>query len=191
MSRRRDSPERAAESRTAVRRADRAVRDDAWIGDALRAAPVGVVATVANSQPFLNSNLFVYDEAAHAIYLHTARQGRTRANVEAHDQVAFTVFTMGRLLPASTALEFSVEYACVVVFGTGAIVTDRAEARRGLELLMDKYAPHLVAGRDYRPITDSELEQTSVFRIRIEEWVGKRKQVADDFPGAYRYREPR
>lgn len=174
--------------RTQVRRRDRAVADPAWIEELLRRAPVGTLATVHDGQPFVNTNLFVYDETAGAIYLHTARVGRTRVNLGQGEPVCFTVHTMGRMLPADTALEFSVEYAGVVVFGRGAVVTDAAEARHGLELLLAKYAPHLQPGRDYRPIADPELRRTAVYRIQIEEWTGKQKRVTADFPGAYYYR---
>lgn len=172
------------------RRRDRAVTDEAWIEALLARAPVGTLATVDESgQPFLNTNLFVYDPGRHVIYLHTARAGRTRANVGANERVCFAVSELGRLLPAATALEFSVEYAGVVVFGRGAVVIDEAEATTGLQLLLDKYAPHLRPGRDYRPIQPEELARTAVYRITIEAWSGKRKAVPDDFPGAYRYEE--
>jgi nitroimidazol reductase NimA-like FMN-containing flavoprotein (pyridoxamine 5'-phosphate oxidase superfamily) len=170
-----------------MRRRDRAVEDDAWIRAMLERSAVGVLATVADGQPFLNSNLFVYDLSEHAVYLHTARHGRTRSNVETNEAVCFNVSEMGRLLPADTALEFSVEYASVTAFGKGAIVHDRAEATRALQLLLDKYFPQHQPGRDYRPITDDELERTSVYRIVIEEWSGKRKDVEADFPGAFHY----
>jgi nitroimidazol reductase NimA-like FMN-containing flavoprotein (pyridoxamine 5'-phosphate oxidase superfamily) len=172
---------------TAVRRRDRAVTDDDWIRDTLRGAPHGVLATVADGQPFVNMNLFYYDEAAHAIYTHTARTGRTRTNVEGDERVCIAVSSMGRLLPAPVALDFSVEYAGVVVFGRAAVVTDEGEARHGLQGLLDKYFPHLRPGRDYRPITSEELARTTVYRVRIEQWSGKRKEVAADFPGAFRY----
>lgn len=146
---------------------------------------------MAHGQPFVNSNLFVYDEQRHAIYLHTARTGRARANLEEPGPVAFTAFEMGRLLPAEEALEFSVEYGGVVVFGTGRVVDDPAEAEHGLRRLLDKYAPHLRPGRDYRPITQGELKRTSVFRIDIESWSGKRKSADSDFPGAFRYEDRR
>lgn len=168
-----------------VRRADRAVEDDGWIREFLRVAAVGVLATVSDGQPFLNSNLFVYDESAHAIYLHTAAHGRTRDNLQEETRVCFTATEMGRLLPAKEALAFSVEYASVVVFGVGQQITDRDACRHGLQLLLDKYAPHLRPGRDYRPITDDELKRTAVYRIDITEWSGKKKEAAPDFPGAY------
>lgn len=174
---------------THVRRQDRAVTDEAWIRAFLHRAGVGTLATVDEGQPFLNTNLFVYDEAARAIYIHTARAGRTRSNVETGGPICFTISEMGRLLPANEALEFSVEYAGVMVFGTAVLVNDPVEAEHGLQLLLDKYAPHLKPGRDYRPITPDELKRTAVYRINIESWSGKQKKVPDDFPGAYFYED--
>ncbi len=179
-----------ADPRTQVRRKDRVVTDDAWIRDLLRQAPTGTLATACDGQPFVNMNLFVYAEDEHAIYLHTARNGRTRANVEAGERVCFAVSTMGRLLPAPTALEFSVEYAGVVVFGRGEVVADPDAARRALQRLLDKYFAHLRPGQDYWPITDEELAVTTVYRIRIDSWSGKQKVAPADFPGAFRYGEP-
>ena len=174
---------------TQIRRQDRAVTDEAWIKAFLHRAPYGVLATSYEGQPFVNTNLFVYDEANHAIYLHTAPVGRTKANVEANGRVCFCVSEMGRLLPAEMALNFSVEFAGVTVFGTAISLTDEAEKRHGLQILLDKYCPHLRPGRDYRPITVDELRRTAVYRIDIEQWSGKQKQVAEDFPGAFYYGE--
>lgn len=175
--------------RTDVRRSDRAVEDETWIRRFLHQAAVGTTATVYEGQPFVNTNLFVYDEPSHSIITHTASVGRTRANVETHQKVCFTIMEMGRLLPADEALEFSVEYAGVVIFGTMSIVEDGEEATRLLQNLLDKYAPHLSAGKDYRPPVPEELKRTSVFQIKIEEWTGKKKEVDADFPNAYFYSE--
>jgi len=170
-----------------VRRSDRAVDDERWIAALLEHAPVGALATVDAGQPYLNVNLFVYDAARRVVYVHTARRGRTRTNVEAGERVCFAVHEMGRLLPAPEALEFSVEYAGVVAFGTATVVDDAAEAAAALQALLDKYAPHLRPGRDYRATTVDELARTTVMRIDIDAWSGKRKVVPADFPGAFVY----
>lgn len=177
----------ATTPRAQVRRSDRAVNDEIWMKALLQRAPIGVLATVHDGQPFLNSNIFVYAEAEHAIYMHTARLGRTRANVEIDERVCFTVYEMGRLLPADTALEFSVEYASVVIFGSATLVLDEQQATDALHMLLRKYAPHLQPGQDYRAVVPEELTRTGVYRISIEEWSGKKKEVAADFPGAYIY----
>lgn len=174
------------DERSKVRRSDRAVTDDAWIVDYLQRAPLGFFATSVEEQPFINSNLFVYDAKAHAIFFHTARKGRTRSNVADGADVCFTVAEMGRLLPADTALEFSVEYRSVVVFGRAMVVRDQGAATAALQALLDKYSPHLTPGEDYRPPVEEELKRTSVFRLDIESWSGKMKKVGA-FAGAFTY----
>jgi nitroimidazol reductase NimA-like FMN-containing flavoprotein (pyridoxamine 5'-phosphate oxidase superfamily) len=169
-----------------VRRKDRA-KDDAWIGQFLKQAPSAVVATVCEGRPFTNTNLFVYDEPSHAIYFHTSKVGRVFHNVTQDGQVCLTAHRIGRLLPADTALEFSVEYSSVVVFGRAHVVNDEAEAERALQKLLDKYFPHLQPGQNYRPITPEELRRTAVYRIDIESWSGKQKKADPDFPGAFLY----
>lgn len=173
-----------------MRRRDRRVDDDDWIAAVLAREAVGVLATASGEQPFLNGNLFVHDPDARAIYVHTARRGRTRSNAEANPRGCFHVFWLGRLLPADTALEFSAEYESVTVFGRLEPVDDRSEARRALELLLEKYAPHLRPGRDYRPVVDEELDRTTVLRLAVEAWSGKRNAAPPDFPGAYSCPEP-
>ena len=92
---------------------------------------------------------------------------------------------MGRLLPAMYARNFSVEYSGVIAYGSVEILTDETECGRVLQLLLDKYAPHLRPDLHYRPITPAEIAQTSVYRIRIERWSGKRKVAPPDHPGAF------
>lgn len=167
-----------------VRRRDRG-KDDDWIREFLARASFGFLATVADGRAFLNSNLFAYDAEGHRIYVHTARTGRTPENVARGGPGTFSAAAMGRLLPAAEALEFSVEYAAVVAFGELHPVVDAAEKRRALERVMEKYAPHLEPGRDYRPITDAELARTAVHRLDITAWSGKEKAAEPGFPGAY------
>lgn len=179
-----------ADERVKVRRSDREVTDESWIDAFLQGAAVGALAMSEGDQPFINTNLFVYDQARRAIYIHTARTGRTRDTIGANSRVCFSVMQMGRLLPAAVALEFSVEYAGVTAFGRASVVENQDEATAALQALLDKYAPHLRPGADYRPPVAEELRRTSVIRIDIESMSGKRKVVAADFPGAFLHAEP-
>ena len=176
-----------------VTRADREIVDQAWIVNFLQRTAIGTLSTAAlvdgQPQPFNSTLLFVYDTARHAIYLHTARRGRVFENAHHNPRACFSVFEMGRLLPADTALNHSVEYASVVAFGSLCPVSDAQEAEAALQLTLDKYFPNSRPGRDYRPITSGELDATAVYRLEISEWSAKRKQVAEDFPGAFRYED--
>jgi nitroimidazol reductase NimA-like FMN-containing flavoprotein (pyridoxamine 5'-phosphate oxidase superfamily) len=170
-----------------VRRTDRAVDDEEWIAAELERASHGYLATEAGGQPFLLVGLFAFDRPARALYLHTAIEGRARKNLLQNARVCFAVARMGRLLPASQACGFSVEYSSVIAFGSAEILQGSAEATRGLRLLLEKYFPHLPYGQAYAPVTEADLKRTTVIRIRIQEWSGKRKAAAPDFPGALEF----
>jgi nitroimidazol reductase NimA-like FMN-containing flavoprotein (pyridoxamine 5'-phosphate oxidase superfamily) len=167
-------------------RKDRA-KDDAWIKSYLMSAPFGMLATEYEGQPFIKPTLFAYDEMEHAIYIHGALVGRMRTNLEMNPRVSFCVAEMGRLLPADTAMEVGVEYASVVVFGQAQLLSGDAQARHGLQLLLDRYFPHHKPGIDYREILQEELDQTSVYCIQISSWSGKEDHAREDFPGAFTF----
>ncbi len=176
-----DSPDRIP-----VRRQDRAQVSDEWIRQMLRQAPVATFAFPGPETPHLNSNLFVFDPPAWTVYFHTARTGRTAELTASGSRATMQVWSMGRLLPAETALEFSVEYAGVTVEGPVRQLSGD-EAADALQKLLDKYFPHLVPGRDYHGITPQELARTAVYALTVERWSGKCKQVGDSFPGAFQY----
>jgi nitroimidazol reductase NimA-like FMN-containing flavoprotein (pyridoxamine 5'-phosphate oxidase superfamily) len=71
------------------------------------------------------------------------------------------------------ALEFSLQFRSVIVFGRARLVDDPGEARWVLYGLIHKYFPALTPDREFRAITDKELKRTSVYAIQIEEWSGK------------------
>lgn len=167
-------PRNYADARpTAHQRLPKYKRDDDWIRAFLRTAQVGHIASSLNGQLFLTPSLFWFDEENRQIIFHSNVTGRVRSNLESSPKVCFEASEMGRLLPSNVALEFSVQYRSVVVFGTAHLVTDPVEARRVLYGLIQKYFPTMRAGEEYREITDKELKRTSVYAIQIEEWSGK------------------
>jgi len=166
---------------TAFQRLPEYKREDDWIRAFLREAKVGHIASSRNGQPFLNPSTFWFDEENHQIIFHSNITGRTRSNIENSPKVCFEASELGKMLPSNVALEFSLQYQSVVVFGTVRLVTDVEEARRVLYGLIQKYFPKMQAGREYREITDKELKRTSVYAIQIKEWSGKEnwKERAD------------
>ncbi|MFO7925999.1 MAG: pyridoxamine 5'-phosphate oxidase family protein [Halobacteriota archaeon] len=172
-----------------VRFSPRAVDDDEWIETFLTREPMGVVGLVDEGTPYLVNQLFVYDSSKHAIFLHGANTGKTKTLVQRGDSTpaCFTASRMGRLLPAEMPVDFDVEYASVVAFGSIRLIDGGDRKRRALERIMDKFAPELDPGEDYEPIADASIERTSVYRIDIDGWSGKRNDKPADFPGAYEY----
>ena len=173
-----------------LRRAEREVTDPAWIKALLHRGAYGVIATAAGEQPFLNAHNYVYDEAQNCLYFHRSPVGRTSANLERNPRVCYLVAEMGRMYAGKRACNFGVEYRSVIIFGAARRVDDK-EAAHALRLLLDKYAPHLEFGVDYQGFDPSQLDDVAVYRLDIQSWSGKARQLPDDHPAAYDYQEER
>lgn len=156
-------------------------RADDWIRAFLHQAKVGHIASCVDDQPFLTPSTFWFDEANHRVVFHSNVTGRVRANIETNPKVCFEASELGKLLPSNAALEFSLQYRSVIVFGAVQILSGPDEARRALTQLIQKYFPAMQAGREFRAITGKELRSTSVYAIQIESWSGKEnwKERAD------------
>jgi nitroimidazol reductase NimA-like FMN-containing flavoprotein (pyridoxamine 5'-phosphate oxidase superfamily) len=172
---------------TAYQRRPKYIREDDWIRAYLREAKVGHIASTWDDQPFLNPSTFWFDEENHRIIFHTNIAGRVRANIEHNPKVCLEASELGKFLPSNVALEFSLQYRSVLVFGTARILEDPEEKRTALYGLIQKYFPKMEAGKEYRPIIDKELKRTSVYAIEIESWSGKenwkdRADQSDEWP---------
>ena len=164
------------ESLSKMRRHDREVTDKDWIIVLLNRADFGVLATCKDGQPFTVARNFAYDPEEHAIYFHGARKGLTFENAAAGSLANLNVSEMGDLLLSDRAMNFGVKYKGVVVFGKLSIVDGNEEAKRALQLLMDKHFPEMRPNVDYEATTDTDLKITAVIRMDIDSWSGKEKK---------------
>ena len=158
---------------TAHQRRPQLTRDDEWIRAFLKVTQIGHIASSVDGQLFINPTTFWYDEENHQIVFHSNVAGRVRSNMESNPKVSLEASELGRFLPSNVALEFSLQFRSVVVFGIARVVTDPAEARRLLYGLIGKYFPAMTAGKEFREITDKDLRATSIYAIKIESWSGK------------------
>jgi len=175
-----------SKSPTAHQRISKYKRGDDWIRAYLRVARICRIATSWDHQPFVMSNTFWFDEENHRIIFHTNLAGRLRANIQRNSRVCVEASQVGRLLPSNVALEFSLQYRSVMVFGTVRVLDGAEEQRAALCGVIGKYFD-MMPGKEYRPITDDELKQTSVYALDIESWSGKenwkeRALQSDDWP---------
>lgn len=175
------------ESPTAYQRLPDYKREDDWIRNFLREAKVGHIASARDGQTYLNPSTFWFDEEHHQIIFHSNVAGRIRSNIETNPKVCFEASELGKLLPSNVALEFSLQYRSVILFGTALLVTMPEEARRALNSLIKKYFPNMTPGREFREITDKELRATSVYAIQVEAWSGKenwqaRAEQSEEWP---------
>lgn len=176
-----------------IRYQGKAVDDSAWIASFLADQETGVLGLVDEGEPHLVTQLFVYDEATGAIYVHGASAGRAYDVVErdAPAPASFTTSESGRYIPADEPVNFTVEYASVVAYGEVDLLEGRAEKRRVLEAFMEKFAPHLTPGEDYEEMSEESIDRTAVYRLDVARWSGKEGEKPPAYPGAYDLEEVR
>lgn len=148
-------------------------RGDEWIKQFLARCEIGHIAHSRGEQPFVTPTNFWFDEEQKRIIFHSNIAGRTRDNLEHHPRVCMEASEYGRFLPANTALEFSIQYRSVMLFGIVHVLEDTDEKKEVLYQLIKKYFPSMQAGKEFRPITEQELARTTVYAIKIESWSGK------------------
>ena len=171
----------------AFQRRPHLTRDDDWIRAFLKEVKAGHIATSLDGQPFVNPTTFWYDEENHQVVFHSNVAGRVRSNIESNPQVSLEASELGRFLPSNVALEFSLQFRSVVIFGAARLISDPVEARRSLYGLIGKYFPNMRAGKEFREITDKELRATSIYALKIESWSAKenwaeRADQSDEWP---------
>ena len=147
---------------------------DDWIIQFLSEIKVGHIGTRDKNQPFIIPSSFWYSPDRHEIYFHSNVYGRMRFNAENNPEACFECYKSGRLLPSNLALEASFQYECVIAFGKIRVIKKTDEKNNILNGLLKKYFGEMESGKDYRPITNDELKQTSVYGMKIDSWSGKR-----------------
>jgi nitroimidazol reductase NimA-like FMN-containing flavoprotein (pyridoxamine 5'-phosphate oxidase superfamily) len=102
--------------------------------------------------------------------------------------VSFCLVEVGEIFFHEDACEFNIEYNSVTIFGKAYLLKDKDLKRATLQSLIDKYAPHLFAGKDYQEIQEKEIIKTSVYQIKIQDWSGKRQQFDPElYSGTFPY----
>ena len=173
---------------TKLRLKEDEVSDEKWIAALVSRSTFATLGTVFNDQPYVTPITFVYDPERHALFFHGAKAGRLRANIHFNNRVSVSLVESGDIFSHVEAIEFNIEYNSVTVFGKVFLLEDQDKVRVVLQSLLNKYAPHMTAGKDYQKIQDKEIIQTAVYQVKIDEWSGKRQQYDPDFySGAFPY----
>jgi len=105
------------------------------------------------------------------LYLHGAAGNRTLGLLASGSGACVTVTLLDGLVLARAAAHHSMNYRCVMLFGTGTPVEDAQEKRAASAALLERMVP----GRSAlaRPPSPSELRATAVVRFPIDEGSAK------------------
>jgi hypothetical protein len=173
------SPERygVSEKNRVRRTPDRARYDRATVHAFLDAAVVCHIAYTIDGRPYCTPTAF-WREGEH-LYWHGSSASRAIRS-QKDLPVCLTVTHVDALVMARSGFHHSINYRCVMAFGTAHAITDRAEKLR----LMDNFIDRVYPGRSklIRQPNEQELKATTLMGMEIEEVSGKirDKHVADE-----------
>ncbi len=109
----------------------------------------------------------IHTRVGDELYFHGSAASRMLRSLKNGVEACVTVTLLDGLVLARSAFHHSMNYRSAVVFGTAREVTESEEKIRVLDALVE----HVCTGRsaDARPPNESELRQTLVLALPIEE----------------------
>lgn len=104
----------------------------------LKNEPRGVLGLLGDdAYPYTVPMDFIYDEAAHKLYFHSAKEGHKMDALSKHGKASFCVYDKGYRKDG----HWSLNIRSVIVFGRIAVVVDQEKALEKLRALAEKYYP--------------------------------------------------
>jgi len=152
-----------------VREAHRAVYDREAAYRILDEGFLCHVGFAVDGQPFVIPTS--YGRKDDSLYIHGSAASRMLRQMKESVPVCITVTLLDGLVLARSVFNHSMNYRSVVVLGKATLVDNPEEKLAALHLLSE----HILPGRwaDSRQPNASELKQTSVLRLPIEEFSAK------------------
>lgn len=148
------------------RHPERASYDDETVHAILDEGIVGHAGFVVDGRPSVLPMLYV--RVGEALYLHGSTGAHlNRMAVRASLPVSFEVTLLDGLVLARSVFSHSVNYRSVVVAGEATLLRDPARKAEVLEALVERIVPGRAS--DARPPSETELRQTAVLELRLEE----------------------
>jgi nitroimidazol reductase NimA-like FMN-containing flavoprotein (pyridoxamine 5'-phosphate oxidase superfamily) len=160
------------------RRHDRGFYDYDTVHKLLDAAALCHVSYVIDGLPYCTPTLFWREGTT--LYWHGSSASRMLRNLSDGQPACLTVTHLDSLVLARCGFNHSADYRSVMAFGQARLVSDPAEKRRALVMMVDRFVPGRTA--QLRASTEQEIKATSVIVMPIERASAKirAKGVADD-----------
>lgn len=160
-----------------MRRAAREVSDLAELRDIVSRAQVLRVASSDAEGPFITPLSFGFEVSerlgapAWTFWAHCAPEGRKTDAWAVAPEIALELDVPGGVIAGDFSCVYSYAYESVMALARATRVTDPAEKRRGLSLVMGHMAPGVPV-----ELSDEAVERVDVWRFDVERLTGKRRE---------------
>ncbi len=167
---------------------ERAVPGEA--AEILSAGLVAHVGFIEDGLPYVIPLSYHFDSDQHdRLYLHGSIRSRALELLASGAPVCVTVTLTDGLVYSRKAMNHSMNYRSVVLFGTAREVKDKEEKFSIFDRMVQRYFPGRLLERDYNPPPPSDLGVTALVEVQIMEWNAKARRGGptgpeDDNPAA-------
>jgi len=152
-----------------LRRSDKELSDPDEIEQLLASARIMTVACCLKNQPYLFTVDFVWEPQTRQLWFHSASEGRKMDILKANPRVCVTVVEDRGYLEG----ECDHAYRSLILEGKAQVVTDLAEKRHGLELLVRKHEPQPETVLARLAGDEESVRNIAIVRITVDAMSGK------------------
>ena len=165
-----------ASERTRIRNhPERAVTDEA--SDILAQGLVAHVGFIQDHLPFVIPMSYHYNaEQPGYLYLHGSIKSRALRHLASGAPICITVTLTDGLVYSRKAMNHSMNYRSVVLFGRAREVTSAEEKSALFDRMVRRYFPGREVGQDYFAPPAEDLGVTALVEVTLEEWNAKARR---------------
>ena len=152
-----------------MRRSEQEITNEATIEAIIQKAKFCRLGLVDEDQPYIVPLCFGYQDKV--LYFHSALEGRKIDIISRNPKACFEVEVNAKVVEATTACSWSVEYQSVIGFGKVSLIENPEEKRNAFAIIMAHYSQ-----KDFK-FPDKTVQKTSIIRMEVEEMTGKQCEI--------------
>jgi len=152
-----------------LRRSDKQWNDREEIEQVLASVRIMTVACCLKNEPYLFTVDFAWEPQTRQLWFHSASEGRKMDILKANPRVCVTVVEDRGYLEG----ECDHAYRSLILEGKAQVVTDLAEKRHGLELLVRKHEPQPETVLARLAGDEESVRNIAIVRITVDAMSGK------------------
>ena len=148
-----------------MRRKDKEITDNRIIEEILSKSGICRIAIMDKDAPYIVPLNYGYRD--NYIYFHSASHGRKIELLKVNNKVCFEIEYSHEIIIKEFSCEWTSKYRSVIGYGTIEMVSDKAEIKSGLDIIMAHY------GRIENTYEEKNLQRIVLLKLKIDSISGK------------------
>ena len=148
-----------------MRRKDKKIEDSKIIEAILTQSQICHIAFLDDEYPYVVPMNYGYKEDI--LYFHCATQGKKLDLIKRNNKVSFEIIQFHELIKKEISCDWTTKYRSIMGTGKIEIVTDTANKREGLDILMKQH------GREVNTYEDKAVKRIVVLKLAINSLTAK------------------